>query len=112
MQRGFYMRALDTWLRHFERDRLLVLQYERCAADPADQLRETFSFLGLPENAPPPEALQRTAPLEGSTVDDEVARRLVAIYEEDVLRLVAAEPGIDLTLWPHFAHLAGRSSVP
>ncbi len=31
--------ALDGWLEHFDPDQLLVLQYERCVADPDGQLR-------------------------------------------------------------------------
>jgi len=111
VQRGFYARALDEWLRHFERDQLLILQYERCAEDPATQLRATFSFLGLPETAPALTPVPGAGSPEGDPVDDDVARRLVAIYEKDVLRLAASEPTIDLTRWPHFAHLAGGSPV-
>lgn len=111
VQRGFYAAALDVWLRHFERDQLLILQYERCTADPAGLLRATFAFLGLPETAPPAAAGSGRDQLDGARVNEDVDHRLAAIYEEDVLRLAAAEPGIDLTLWPHFAHLAGRSPI-
>ena len=111
VQRGFYARSLDAWLRHFERDQLLILQYERCAEEPATQLRATFAFLGLPETPVTLTPVPGTSPPDMDPVNDDVARRLVAIYEEDVLRLAASEPTIDLARWPHFAHLAGRSSV-
>ncbi len=111
LQRGFYATALDAWLHHFDREQLLILQYEQCAADPAALLRTTFTFLGLPETAPPPAQRSGADQLDGAAVDDDVDRRLVAIYEQDVQQLADSEPSIDLTLWPHFAHLAGRSSI-
>ena len=53
VQRGFYHRALSGWLECFDRDQLLILQYERCTADPVGQLQSTFRFLGLPAFTPP-----------------------------------------------------------
>ena len=45
--RGQYATQLEWLLQAYPRERLLVLQYERCAADAAGQLARTFAFLGL-----------------------------------------------------------------
>ena len=49
--RGLYHAELSALERHFDRSRLLVLQYERCAAEPEAELRRTFAFLGVREDA-------------------------------------------------------------
>ncbi len=42
--------------------------------------------------------------------DDDLRRRLVSIYESDVVALAARHPTIDLALWPNFAYLVGGSA--
>jgi hypothetical protein len=42
------------------------------------------------------------------SVPDEHIRLLAAYYKPEVERLRALVPGIDLTLWPHFAGSAWR----
>ena len=107
-QRGFYHRALVDWLTQVDRSQLLVLQYERCAADPVRQLQATFAFLGLPEFRPPGLTDSGGRPPGGrSGLDPELRGRLVAAYESDVTALAAAVPDLDLGLWPNFAYLAG-----
>ena len=49
MDRGRYAAQLAWWLRHFPREQVLLLQYERCVADTQGQLSRTFEFLGLPD---------------------------------------------------------------
>ncbi|MGO8873975.1 MAG: sulfotransferase domain-containing protein [Acidimicrobiales bacterium] len=124
VQRGFYHRCLRHWLASFDPEQLLILQYERCAADPAGQLRTTTSFLGLddtgtdlgPDRTGPAStdgeqpARQQEAPADGSgMLDPEVIGRLVAIFEPDVVALVEQVPGLDLALWPNFSYLAGSA---
>jgi hypothetical protein len=110
VQRGFYHRALVEWLSHFDSDRLLVLQYERCAADPGPEMQATYRFLGLPEHRP--QGLDRPAGSRSTTAPalaPEVKGRLAALYEADVLALANQLPGLDLSLWPNFSYLAGPS---
>jgi hypothetical protein len=108
VERGFYRRALDRWLEHFGPDQLLVLQYEQCTAHPADQLRATFRFLDLPEFTPPGLGTPTEAPSPtGSTLDADVRKRLVSVYESDVVALAERLPQIDLGLWPNFSYLVG-----
>ncbi|HTY97810.1 MAG TPA: sulfotransferase, partial [Solirubrobacteraceae bacterium] len=106
--RGLYHHELSCLQRHFERSRLLVLQYERCAADPEGELRRTFAFLGLREDAPITglEAHPRRRD-EKPPFDPAARAAYVEAYSEDVRRLVEAFPEVDLSLWPNFAHLAG-----
>ena len=108
VQRGFYNRALSGWLACFDRDQLLILQYERCAADPVDQLNATFRFLGLAEFTPPSlmAAHRRSSPVDDG-LDSDVRDRLIDIYQPDVLALAERVPDIDLSLWPNFSYLAG-----
>ena len=111
IQRGFYHRALGDWTGHVPPSRLLVLQFERCVVDTAGQLRATFEFLGLPDHPPPPSVVGTETPVPTrSGPDDDLRRRLVSIYESDVLALAARHPGIDLALWPNFAYLAGGAA--
>jgi hypothetical protein len=111
VERGFYHRALVKWLAHVDRSRLLVQQYERCLQDPVGQQRETFEFLGLDGEALPP-VLDSTgaSTARRPALDPELSGRLVATYEDDVLALAQLLPELDLTLWPHFAHLAAGGS--
>jgi hypothetical protein len=113
VERGFYNRALHTWLEHFDPEQLLILQYERCTEDPAGQLGATFEFLGLPEFHPQGLATPRQAPGEvAGGLDPEVRRRLVTLYESDVRELSARLPHLDLSLWPNFSYLAGQGEGP
>ena len=45
--RGLYHAQLARLTRHVDRSRVLLLQFERCVADPRGELDRTFSFLGL-----------------------------------------------------------------
>ena len=68
-------------------ERLLVLQYERCAADAAGQLARTFDFLGLPPHELPAEELARPrnqAKLEKVAVPDEHLELLRRYYRPEV----------------------------
>jgi hypothetical protein len=108
VQRGFYQRVLDDWLEHFDSEQLLILQHERCTADPADQLRSTFRFLALPEFIPPDLGAPRNRPSQVEDgLDPEVRQRLVAVYEADVAALAKRLPQLDLSLWPNFSYLVG-----
>ena len=110
VERGFYFRALEVWLDHFEADQLLVLQHERCVADRDGQLDATFSHLGLPPHHPPAGERPARAPGAGRRrLDDDVRRYLTALYAPDVIALAEHHPGLDLALWPNFAYLTGSA---
>lgn len=105
--RGFYHAQLSAWLQHFDRSRILVLQFERCAAEPGAELERTLDFLGLssagftPDLGAHPNHQPSKPPL-----DPAVRAAYLSRYRDDVLRLAADFPEIDLGLWPNFADLA------
>jgi hypothetical protein len=106
--RGLYHAQLVRLLRHFDREQLLILQYERCVCDPAGELRRTFAFLGLSDTdfAPDLERHPRAQP-EKPALDAAARSAYVEAYEDDVRALAGAFPEVDLALWPNFRHLAG-----
>lgn len=105
VDRGMYNRALERWQSHFPPERILVLQYERCVADPAGQLAHTFAFLGLDPLVPPDLGRAVNSTDRPGGLDDEVQARLVELYRADVLALAASRPDVDLARWPHFGAL-------
>jgi hypothetical protein len=108
VNRGFYHAQLAHWLGHFERSRMLVLQYERCVRDPQAELQRSFTFLGL-ENAElePDVAAHPNRQLDKPDLHSDARRALVEIYSPDVTELIRRFPEIDIALWPNFAHLEG-----
>ena len=52
LMRGFYGRQVQRLVDVVGRDRLLVLQYERCVRGPAAELARTLDFLGVSPWAP------------------------------------------------------------
>jgi hypothetical protein len=99
--RGLYGMQLERLLEHFARERVLVLQYERCAAEPAAELRRTYEFLGV-ETGHEPTALRDH--VGRVNVKDElpahVREQLAAAYRGDLERLRRLVPELDLGLWP------------
>lgn len=106
--RGLYHAQLTVLLEHFDRSQVLVLQYERCAAEPAQELCRTLEFLGLSEAGFAPDLGAHPNHQPGKPELDGVARdAYLRAYREDVIRLARDFPEIDLRLWPNFAELAG-----
>lgn len=105
--RGFYATQIERYLRLFPRDQLLVLQYERCLEDPAGQLARSFRFLGVDERFTPARFDRGGARSFGPEVSLTRGRRrrLVGMYEPEVLRLIELGFELDLSLWPNFSHL-------
>jgi hypothetical protein len=103
--RGLYHDALSQWAAHFPVEQVLVLQYEQCMADPAGQLARTYRFLGLEPFVH--EGIKTRVNVTADTPDleEDVRRRLVALYESDVRALSGRVSELDLRLWPNFTHL-------
>jgi hypothetical protein len=104
--RGLYHAQLGRLLKRFPRSQVLILQYERCTAEPRSELRRTYEFLGLRETGflPSLDAHPNRQP-DKAALDQEVRAALVDAYSEDVARLLAEYPEIDARLWPNFAAL-------
>jgi hypothetical protein len=100
--RGLYFEALHRWAAYFPPEQMLILQYERCKADPAGQLARTYRFLGLEPFVP--EGIERRVNVTARSADlnEDVRRRLVELYAPDVGALTKCFPDIDLGLWPNF----------
>jgi sulfotransferase family protein len=105
LARGRYAEQLDRLCDYFPRSQILVLQYERCVADPQAHYDKTLAFLGLP-----------SCQLERSEIDrsvgnltrrvlppTEIRDAVVSELRDDVQKLASAYPEIDLALWPDFA---------
>ena len=105
MDRGRYAAQLGWWLRHFPREQVLLLQYERCVADPQGQLSRTFEFLGLPDQPASVAEVARTRKksTEHVPLAAELRRLLVDYYAADVAALRKLMPDLDLALWKNFA---------
>lgn len=112
MQRGLYAAQLTRLLSCFPREQVLVLQYERCRAEPQTQLARTFSFLGLRDAtfAPPTvaEVVNRSRSAKAA-LPAHVREQLVTAYSADIAVLRGIVPDLDLRLWPNFAHLTSAT---
>jgi hypothetical protein len=100
----------DPMRRLFElypRDQVLVLQYERCKADPEGELARTHRFLGLdpvmPENIV--EKVNARPHVFPPLTDDERAE-LVEHFTDEVVALHDVLPELDLSLWKGFEQAA------
>lgn len=98
--RGFYAGQVERVLERFPRERVLILQYERCRTEYDRELEHTYEFLGL-DTAFRPQGL-RNAPREPRERDTsaEERERLAHGYAPDVARLAQVAPEVDLALWP------------
>lgn len=98
-----YGQQLRRVLNHFDREALLVLQYEQCRRDPRGQLRRTLEFVGLDDFERPPAVLQHGANVtSGFRYQPEARVRgaFVDTLSDDITRLLADFPEIDPSLWP------------
>jgi hypothetical protein len=105
--RGFYHAQLTHLLAHFDRSRVLVVQYERCVRDPLVELRRTYAFLGVEDAGFAPDLdAHPNRQAEKPELHADARRALVEAYTPDVALLAKSFPEIDLALWPNFVHLA------
>jgi hypothetical protein len=98
-QRGCYAPQLRRLLELAPAEQVLVLQFERCVADPAGELARTFAFLGLrPADVAPgagTNASRATAPVAPGLLAEVRAR-----YRDDAAAAAELVPGaIDPSLW-------------
>jgi hypothetical protein len=102
LARSLYAAQLERLLEYFSQDQVLVLQYERCAADPAAELRRTFSFLGAsPETHTPAHEIITRRGRSPRRVELPAAteREVIAAVQADLPALKALAPDLDLELW-------------
>ena len=100
--RGLYADQLLRLWSAFPRQQVLVLQYERCVAEPAQQLRRTFGFLGLDEEAVADIDVERRVNESRGpkvTLSEWQQDVLVRRYATENERLASLVPELDVTLW-------------
>ncbi|MBV8462594.1 MAG: sulfotransferase [Acidimicrobiales bacterium] len=103
---GEYAQKLRPWEDRFGADAMLVLQYEACVAQPAEQLARTYRFLGLDDGFRPARLLDPVNKTKTKQpVDERFRRMLTELYEGEVVAVTARYPDLDLSLWPNFAYL-------
>jgi Sulfotransferase family len=100
--RGVYADQLLRLWSAVPREQVLVLQYERCVADPRAQLERTFEFIGLePELEAGVDVVRRVNESRGPKAElsawqeEELVRR----YAPENARLATMLPELDLSLW-------------
>ena len=98
-QRSIYSDQIRRTLHAVDRSRLLILQYERCVAEPQAELQRTFEFLGLDGAAVEIDRGDRS-PKRQPQSDRTVAGEIRAALASDVERLVEVAPEIDPQRWP------------
>jgi hypothetical protein len=111
MFNGLYADLLRPWEQAYGSEEMLVLQFEACLAEPGARLAETFRFLGVDDSFRPPDLrapVNQTRSKRG--LDHDIEAMLSRRYVPSVLELVERYPHVDLSLWPNFAHLAGRQA--
>jgi Sulfotransferase domain len=115
IERGRYATQLRRVRSCHDDSKLLILQYEKCVADPAGEFRRTLEFLGVDsEYRPDGFGQQRgtTQAAQKKPLWDDLMEALRAALEPEVLALAAMTPEIDVSLWKHFAHLAAGDALP
>ena len=114
IDRGRYATQLARLHRFYDPERILVLQYERCRNEPAAEYRRVLRFLGV-DAEHEPESVGQARGTNTASVKQELWPDLVEslqrFLEPDVERLTEMVPDLDVALWPHFAHLAGRTAA-
>lgn len=109
IERGRYALQMRRLLAHFDRERIFVLQYERCREDPHGEYTRTLRFLGVDDPPEPPDFERprgtTTAPQKTELWPDFHEAMRTAL-EPDIAALPELAPEIDLALWPNFSHLA------
>jgi hypothetical protein len=105
LDRSLYSRQLERLFAAFERERVLILQYERCLLEPAREVRRTWDFLGLDASADAGAVVAAAGTRRAPTGDGVIAEAALdpAARSElacDAARTAALVPEIDLDLWP------------
>jgi hypothetical protein len=103
--RSMYFEQLRHVFASFEPAQVLVLQYERCKADPIGEMQRTHRFLGIePLGELPEKAVERKRPpAEKPELPAAHRAELILRLRDDVERLAELVPSIDLALWPDFS---------
>ena len=103
MERGRYASQLRHLFTVFDREQVLVLQYEQCRQDPVRHYKRTLEFIGARDFVPA--ELERTRGNPAPDKQDiwpDLDAALHAVLDDEVRALPELVPDIDLSLWEHF----------
>lgn len=101
--RGLYAPQVRRLFAEIDPARVLVLQHERCVADPAGQLARTYEHLGLAPFRPDPDRLARAvyaARRPQAPISPAFLAAATEAYRADVAELAGLVPDLDVSLWP------------
>jgi len=104
MKSGSYADDLHRLLCYFDRQQILVLQYEKCRNAPLGEIERTYRFLGV-DTACRPRNIERAVNKKNYLVqrlDAGERQRLRDYFMEDVCLAVEMFPDIDISLWEEF----------
>ena len=102
VHRSLYAPQLRRLFELYPRDRVLVLQYERCRAEPLAEMQRTQRFLGLEplEEMPADLGRQVGGRRERAPLAEDLRAELAGRLAEDAAHTAELCPEIDLALWP------------
>lgn len=100
--RSLYAEQLERLFALVPRERVLVLQFERCVADPEGELRRTWEFLGLGPAPLPAGLIEERVNRAGAepVLPEGIAADARAAVRGDLRRLRELLPELDFGLWP------------
>lgn len=104
IRRSRYASEIRRLLGLFDRHKVLILQYEKCKADPDYQIAKTYQFLNVDSEYKPQmirKAVNRKEYVVASPSVEE-RKRLASYYRDEVDHLIEIFPEIDLSLWQDF----------
>ena len=104
LARGRYADQLRGLFDHYSREQVLILQFERCVADPAGQYERTLRFLEVDASFRP-DGLSEPAPRRRRRAElwPEIEEPLLKALDSQVREARALVPDLDISLWPEFA---------
>jgi len=104
LSRCLYARQIRRLLEHFNREQLLVLQYERCAEHPLEEAKPTYAFLGRDPSEHTPELalVYKCGPRYPAAQPPPraVAAQAISEIRRDAAELATLAPELDLEHWP------------
>lgn len=101
LERGMYVRHLDAYRRHFPRERMKLLLFERLIAGEED-LAGLLSFLGVSDDGVPDlpaRPVNASPPAPDGEPSDSLRRYLAEVFREPN-RELARRYDLDLSRWP------------
>ena len=101
---SLYAQSIKQLLRYFNRNQILLLQYEKCKMNPQQEIARTYKFLGIDEQYQP-QNIQRLVHKRKYVIPPlkpKERQHLAEYFTDDVRSTVKMFPEIDITLWEDF----------